>query len=101
MALFPPPHPATENILDWQSSFLFLLTGAAITTAFVLHRTYEWVKIIPDQNYAYLLEISARLDKLENHRRVIDRQASTLEALRREVDSVGRRVDDGFERINK
>ena len=60
-----------------------------------------WARKLSDRHDTHFTKIEDRIETLETHRHATDMRIVALESLAREVDSIGRRVDAGFERVNE
>ena len=109
MSLPPFPVPpsgddvrdAAERLANWQTSIIFLLSGIGGSVLFIGRSVSGWARKLSDRHDTHFTKIEDRIETLETHRHATDMRIVALESLAREVDSIGRRVDAGFERVNE
>ena len=95
----PSVKEAADVLSDWQTSVVFALGGAFGAMGLVWRSVKGWAKKLGERNDAQISELSGRVTALERNAQEMALKVVALEALSREVDSIGRRVDAGFEGV--
>ena len=101
MATPPTPEDVQHVVRDYPQYIISALTGVGLALGFLGRSVKSWANKIGERNKQDIAEVRERLSILEAARHENDLKIVALQSLGRQVESIDRRLDAGFEAINE
>ena len=97
----PSVKEAADALSDWQTALVFVIGGAFGGMGLVWRSVKAWARRMSERSDTQISELGGRVSALERDAHATALRIVALESLSREVDSIGRRVDQGFESVTE